>query len=231
MSIIFTEQDKIFTLHTKDATYQMKVDAYGFLLHLYYGRKTEGNMDYLLQFADRGFSGNPFDVGNDRTYSMDVLPQELPCQGTGDYRSPAVVIKNADGSYGCDFRYRDHRILKGKYELPHLPAVYAGNEEADTLEIDLEDPVTNMRITLLYGSRAFSRSKPSAYPTTIPSWEYHYTERTHCKRRYGENLSEKSAGGMFGFRERSIRSDLFLRPSCDGTQCPETPGGSWRTGD
>lgn len=151
MSIIFTEQDKIFTLHTKDATYQMKVDAYGFLLHLYYGRRTEGNMDYLLQFADRGFSGNPFDVGNDRTYSMDVLPQELPCQGTGDYRSPAVVIKNADGSYGCDFRYRDHRILKGKYELPHLPAVYAGNEEADTLEIDLEDPVTNMRITLLYG--------------------------------------------------------------------------------
>mgnify|MGYP002508071567 CR=1 FL=1 len=76
MSIIFTEQDKIFTLHTKDATYQMKVDAYGFLLHLYYGRKTEGNMDYLLQFADRGFSGNPFDVGNDRTYSMDVLPQK-----------------------------------------------------------------------------------------------------------------------------------------------------------
>ena len=95
MSIIFTEKDKIFTLHTKDATYQMKVDAYGFLLHLYYGKKTMGNMDYLLQFADRGFSGNPNDVGNDRTYSMDVLPQELPCQGTGDYRSPAIVIRNA----------------------------------------------------------------------------------------------------------------------------------------
>lgn len=108
-------------------------------------------MDYLLQFADRGFSGNPNDVGNDRTYSMDVLPQELPCQGTGDYRSPAVIIRNADGSYGCDFRYRGHRITKGKYGLPKLPAVYAGNEEADTLEIDLEDPVTNMRITLFYG--------------------------------------------------------------------------------
>ena len=151
MSIIYTEKDKIFTLHTNDATYQMKVDAYGFLLHLYYGKKTGGNMDYLLQFADRGFSGNPNDVGNDRTYSMDVLPQELPCQGTGDYRSPAVIIRNADGSYGCDFRYRGHRITKGKYGLPKLPAVYAGNEEADTLEIDMEDPVTNMRITLFYG--------------------------------------------------------------------------------
>ena len=151
MSIIFMEQDKIFTLHTKDATYQMKVDRFGFLLHLYYGRRTGGTMDYLLQFADRGFSGNPNDVGDDRTYSMDVLPQELPCQGTGDYRSPAVIIKNADGSYGCDFRYKSHRISKGKYKIPGLPAVYAGEDEADTLEIDLEDPVTKVKITLLYG--------------------------------------------------------------------------------
>ena len=151
MSILYAEKDKIFTLHTKDATYQMKVDRFGFLLHLYYGRRTMGNMDYLLQFADRGFSGNPGDVGNDRTYSMDALPQELPCQGTGDYRSPAVIIKNADGSYGCDFRYKSHRITKGKYNIPGLPAVYAKEEEADTLEIDLEDAVTKVEITLLYG--------------------------------------------------------------------------------
>lgn len=151
MAIIFEETDKIFTLHTQNTTYQMKVDQYGFLLHLYYGRRTEGNMDYLLTCADRGFSGNPYDVGEDRTYSMDALPQELPCQGTGDYRSPAIVIKNADGSYGCDFRYQGHRISKGKYSLPGLPAVYAGEEEAETLEIHMEDPVTKVRVTLLYG--------------------------------------------------------------------------------
>lgn len=151
MSIIFAEKDKIFTLHTKDATYQMKVDDYGFLLHLYYGCRTDGCMDYLLTFADRGFSGNPYDAGNDRTYSMDVLPQELPCQGTGDYRSPAVIVKNADGSYGCDFRYRGHRIEKGKYRIPGLPAVYADEKEAETLEIDMEDPVTKVQMTLLYG--------------------------------------------------------------------------------
>lgn len=34
----------------------MQIDAYGFLLHLYYGRKTDGVMDYLLTYADRGFS-------------------------------------------------------------------------------------------------------------------------------------------------------------------------------
>ena len=98
MAIIFHEKNKIFTLHTKNSTYQMKADAYGFLIHLYYGRYTEGTMDYLLCYADRGFSGNPHDVGEDRTYSMDVLPQELPCLGTGDFRNTAVVVKNADTS-------------------------------------------------------------------------------------------------------------------------------------
>lgn len=151
MGIVFDEKEKIFTLHTKNSTYQMKVDPYGFLLHLYYGRRTEGNMDYLLTFADRGFSGNPYDVGNDRTYSMDALPQELPCQGTGDYRSPAVVVKNTDGSYGCDFRYQGYQTARGKYHLPGLPAVYAAEDEAETLEIYMEDPVTKVKITLLYG--------------------------------------------------------------------------------
>ncbi len=151
MGIVFSEKDKVFTLHTKDTTYQMKVDQYGFLLHLYYGRKTRGNMDYLLCYADRGFSGNPYDAGEDRTYSMDVLPQELPCQGTGDFRSTAVAVKNTDGSYGCDFRYQGYRITKGKYGIPGLPAVYAGEDEAETLEIDLEDKVTGVWVTLLYG--------------------------------------------------------------------------------
>lgn len=151
MSILFAEKDQTFTLHTKNTTYQMKVDQYGFLLHLYYGRRTGGCMDYLLSYLDRGFSGNPYDAGLDRTYSMDVLPQELPCQGTGDYRSPSVIIKNPDGSYGCDFRYKSYQILDEKYSLPGLPAVYAAEGEAQTLKICMEDRITKVRITLLYG--------------------------------------------------------------------------------
>ena len=75
MAILFQEEKRIFTLQTKQTTYQMKVDDFGFLLHLYYGTKVSGDMDYLLTYYDRGFSGNPNDVGNNRTYSMDVLPQ------------------------------------------------------------------------------------------------------------------------------------------------------------
>lgn len=151
MAISISEKDTVFTLHTDASTYQMKVDKFGFLLHLYYGRRMEGCADYLFSFADRGFSTNPNDAGDDRTYSMDILPQELPCQGTGDYRSPAVIIKNSDGSYGCDFRYQGYKISRGKYQLQGLPAVYADEDEAETLEILMEDPVTKVQIALLYG--------------------------------------------------------------------------------
>ena len=151
MGIIYCEKDRTFTLQTKNTTYQMQVDRYGFLLHLYYGKKAEGCMDYLLTHYDRGFSGNPYDAGEDRTYSMDTLPQEFPCYGNGDFRSTAFVVENADGSMSCDLRYKSHTILNGKYNLEGLPAVYASNEEAQTLEILMEDQVTGVKVILLYG--------------------------------------------------------------------------------
>ena len=138
-------------MDTAHTSYQMKVDDFGFLLHLYYGGRVYGNMDYLLTCYDRGFSGNPSDVGNDRTYSMDVLPQEYPVMGVGDFRNSALIIRNADGSDCCDLRYIGHEIKKGKYGLPGLPAVYADAGEAETLEICLEDKVSGVRATLLYG--------------------------------------------------------------------------------
>ncbi len=151
MAILFQEEKRIFTLQTKQTTYQMKVDDFGFLLHLYYGTKVSGDMDYLLTYYDRGFSGNPNDVGNNRTYSMDVLPQEYPTLGTGDYRNSALVLRGHDESECCDLRYAGYEIREGKYELEGLPAVYAGEKEAQTLKIVLEDNVSKVRVQLLYG--------------------------------------------------------------------------------
>ena len=151
MGIIYCEKDRTFTLQTKNTTYQMQVDRYGFLLHLYYGKKTDTCMDYLLTYYDRGFSGNPYDAGEDRTYSMDTLPQEFPCYGNGDFRSTAFAVENADGSMSCDLRYKSHKIFDGKYNLEGLPAVYASEQEAQTLEILMEDPVTGVKVVLLYG--------------------------------------------------------------------------------
>lgn len=151
MAITFNEITRIFTLTTAHTTYQMQADAQGYLLHLYYGARTAGEMDYLLNYGDRGFSGNPNSAGSDRTYSLDALPQEYPSLGTGDFRNYALNIENADGSQCCNPVYITHEIAAGKYTLKGLPFVRAEENEAETLKIILEDPVTKVELHLLYG--------------------------------------------------------------------------------
>ena len=169
MAILYQEEQRLFTIHTIQSTYQMKVDRFGYLLHLYYGDRSEGSMEYLLTYADRGFSGNPYEAGEDRTYSLDALPQEYPVLGTGDYRSTALQVRQADGSMSCDLRYCSHVIKQGKYSLPGLPAMYQAENggtgrdtagqaidsgrdmDCETLEITLEDRAGGLVVTLLYG--------------------------------------------------------------------------------
>lgn len=130
----------------------MGVGNYGQLLHLYYGKCLTGDMRYLLTYYDRGFSGNPYEAECDKTYSMDALPQEYPCFGNGDFRSPAFVQKNADGSYCADLRYVSCEVCKGKYQIPGLPAAYdETGAESETLKVYLEDAPGGVRVTLLYG--------------------------------------------------------------------------------
>lgn len=152
MAIIYEESKKIFTLSTKNSSYQMMVGNYGFLLHLYYGAKIENtDLSYLLQYADRGFSGNPYETDKNKCFSMDCLLQEYSVLGNGDYRTNCLQIINPDGSNAVDLRFKSHNIYDGKYGLKGLPAIYAKEEEAQTLEIVLEDKLTKAEITLLYG--------------------------------------------------------------------------------
>lgn len=84
MAITFNESTKIFTLQTAETTYQMMVGRYNILQHLYYGKRVDGStMDYLLWGTDAGFSGNPYEAEGDRTFSLDIQPQEFPSQGVG----------------------------------------------------------------------------------------------------------------------------------------------------
>ena len=141
MAIIYNPNKKIFTLHTAHTTYQMQVDPLGYLLHLYYGEKTNSSMDYVLTYADRGFSGNPYAAGMDRTYSLDALPQEYPSLGTGDYRNIALNIKNEKGVESADLLFKSYEIRNGKYRLQGLPAVWADEKEAQTLSgLKIQEP-------------------------------------------------------------------------------------------
>ena len=150
--IIQDDKKQLFTLHTRNTTYQMKADATGVLLHTYYGPRIRGgDLSLLIRHADRGFSPNPDEAGNDRTYSLDTLPQEYSGSGAGDFRLPALELELADGSHVADLRYVGAGVRKGKYALEGLPAFFASEGEADTLTITLEDAAAHVRVELLYG--------------------------------------------------------------------------------
>lgn len=150
MAIIVDEKTGLFQLITDNTEYQMKADKYGVLRHLWYGEKTGCDMEYLQSYSDVGFSGNIYDAGNDRTYSLDTLPLEYACDGVGDYRITAAAAVHSDGSCALDLRYKSYSISKGKYSIKGLPAVYA-DDDAETLEIVLQDKYSDIEVTLRYG--------------------------------------------------------------------------------
>ena len=68
---IIANDSGVFTLHTRHSTYQMKADKLGTLLHTYYGdRIDETDMSYQIGYMDRGFSGNPYELGKTEKISL-----------------------------------------------------------------------------------------------------------------------------------------------------------------
>lgn len=91
MAISFDASKKIFKLDTSDTTYAFAIHNAGYLLHLYYGTYLPDNN--LLSLLNRGsfpsFSpDNPHYVGTG--FSPDIAPSEYSCNGTGDFRIPAL---------------------------------------------------------------------------------------------------------------------------------------------
>ena len=153
MAIRINDSQTLFTLLTAHTMYQMKVDEAGVLLHTYYGKKTAvWDYSYRIICEDRGFSGNPYDKGNDRTYSLDALPQEYSSFGSGDYRTSALKVVFPDGSTSCELRFAGAEVRPGKYRIPGLPALYWEEETgAETLKVCMRDTTGQVLVTLYYG--------------------------------------------------------------------------------
>ncbi len=143
-------KNNMFYLHTKNSTYQMKVER-DFLLHVYYGPYVgETDMSYLIKNIDRGFAGNPDGI-TEKGFSLETQPLEYPAYGTGDFKNDCLKVVYADGSHVTDLKYVSYDIKEGKYALEGLPAMYQGEEDVQTLEIVLKDEYKNLEVVLYYG--------------------------------------------------------------------------------
>lgn len=151
MPIFYNEEQRIFHLQSQNSSYVIQL-IHGYAAQVYYGPKLreDGNLDGMLPRVERSsFCPNP--VNEDKTLSLDTLPQEYPQYGTSDFRSPAYQVKLGDGTRITELKYRSHSIIQGKPELDGLPMVYTEQgSEADTLLLELADPVTGLVAELCY---------------------------------------------------------------------------------
>ncbi len=150
--IFYNKETKVFSLRTEHSEYQMQVIDYDILVHLYYGALVgDTELTDQLIYAERGFSGNPYEAGNRRAFSLDLLPQEYSAYGSGDFRIGAIEAEHADGSNALDLRYVSHQISQGKYAITGMPAMFGSGEEAETLEIIMKDTAADVYVSLFYG--------------------------------------------------------------------------------
>ena len=144
--------NKLITLSTANTSYQMKIDKLGYLLHTWYGKKIEAtdDMSYRISSIDRGFCGNPYET-LDRTYSLDIFPQEYSTFGNGDYRADCIQVVHPDGTNVLDLRYDSYEITRGKYQLKGLPGFTWSEDEGESIQVNLIDKESGIRVELLYG--------------------------------------------------------------------------------
>ena len=155
MSIIFDEKTQQFHLRTVHTSYVMDVLPGGWLRHLYWGARIERfDGARTIPPMDRSFAANP--VCGNRDFSLDTTAQEYPSYGHTDFREPAIAIALADGSRITDFRYVGYEITQEKRGLLGLPAVYAGDSAAESLDITLRDETAGLDAILTYSLLADS---------------------------------------------------------------------------
>lgn len=151
MPIIYNEKTREFHLYNQEISYIIKIldnDQPG---QLYYGKRLTHREDFghLFEYAMRDMS--PYAFEENSTFSLENIKQEYPTFGCGDMRFPAYEIERENGSHVVEFVYKEHKIYNGKPKLEGLPATYVeSDDEAQTLELVLEDTSINTRIVFLY---------------------------------------------------------------------------------
>lgn len=149
MPITVNEQKKTIHLETDHTSYMMAVSEYGHLGHLYYGKRIK-HVNPAEHFRFFEVPSPRPDLKREKARMLAIFPFEYPTGGIGDFRTPALQVRNEKGMSACELLYRDARVEFGKPKLPGLPSSFGDEQSVETLTVELEDPVLHLRVTLFY---------------------------------------------------------------------------------
>jgi alpha-galactosidase len=143
MPIRYDHETKEFHLYNDSFSYIIKVLENGYIGQVYCGAplNTERIYPLLSPVPFCGFLNNP----------RSAPRFEYPLYGSGDYKYPAFTAVFENGSSVIEPEYTAYQISIGKSGIPGLPSTYIEDEEdACTLELELLDALSGVRIILYY---------------------------------------------------------------------------------
>ncbi|KAH0598768.1 hypothetical protein MHUMG1_02879 [Metarhizium humberi] len=129
-----------FALNGDDVSYRFHVDnATGDLIGDHFGGPAEGD---TIEAEIGPVQGWVDMIGRVR--------RELPDLGRGDFRTPAVQIRQSEGHTISDFRYQGHTVLEGKPALNGLPSTFGKGDDVSTLVVHMYDNYSSVAADLSY---------------------------------------------------------------------------------
>ena len=147
MPVKYDKSSRRFILTTKNTKYIFSIEHGRYLVHQFYGKKSEkceAYKPYVVSFS-------PYREEYGNSWSPDVFPQEFSFFGSGDFRCSSLKLRGENGCCATDFSYKSHRIVSGVF-LPDEPIPFArpDGKSRQSLAIQLQDDVTGCLLTLYY---------------------------------------------------------------------------------
>lgn len=127
-------------LHGNNVSYLFHADdSTGDLLSDHFGGSVTGQMPT-----------DPTPIVNGWTGMSGRVRREFPDQGRGDFRSPAIRIRQSGAHTISALQYQSHTVVKGKPALPGLPATFGDENDVTTIIIHLYDKYSLIAADLMY---------------------------------------------------------------------------------
>lgn len=218
-----------FHLNTPSASYIFHVDPETLeLVHDHYGSRLSDPIPY-----------DKLDI-NGQTGQLAITSREFPDSGRGDFRLPAIHLRNGDGCTVSEFTYASHEIVHGKppgnsnssSSTGGLPATFGDEKSVTSLKIHLEDKVNQVDVELNYavfhnldaitrsfslvnrGSKEVVVERAESFSVDLESGEYDFVGLRGEWPREGRKIRRKVDYGTQGYVNApslpSLPSSLLL---------------------
>lgn len=147
MSIRYNQKSQTFIICTQKTQYVFKVVAGKYLVHCYYGSKSD-SLDYSYNVQALSFSPAIKEAEIPR-FSLNDAPLEFSYFNSGDYRCCSLRIRGKNGDSSTLFEYNGYEIIDGRVNIEDFPNARAC-KDTETLVISLLDKVTDCELKLYY---------------------------------------------------------------------------------